>query len=222
MALFRIVWEYTALVMMIFTSPYRLGEYHHDACSIFSYNPQCHPILYNSLTVFVLVMGSQLGAFCPYAIVYCNLEFRLSYNNDLKLFSIRVKESFEPIVLREKTKQQQQQQKKRQVFAIFKSIFLRNRSLSDARWFNGKKCKIGKGNLCLTENWFRRTKCGMLQIITIIIYVSHAKKFLNSILNEAVIDKISNFHKTAQISHIHKNHYFWSIMQIFGPTASSI
>ena len=23
------------------------GEYHHDACSIFSYNPQCHPILYN-------------------------------------------------------------------------------------------------------------------------------------------------------------------------------
>ena len=47
MALFRVVWEYTALVMMIFTSPYRLGEYHHDACSIFSYNPQCHPILYN-------------------------------------------------------------------------------------------------------------------------------------------------------------------------------
>ena len=32
--------EYTAFVMMIFTSPYRLSEYHHDACSIFSYNPQ--------------------------------------------------------------------------------------------------------------------------------------------------------------------------------------
>ena len=47
MALFRVAWEYTTLVMMIFTSPYRLGEYHHDACSIFSYNPQCHPILYN-------------------------------------------------------------------------------------------------------------------------------------------------------------------------------
>ena len=27
MALFRVVWEYTALVMMIFTSPYRLGEW---------------------------------------------------------------------------------------------------------------------------------------------------------------------------------------------------
>ena len=47
MALFQVVWEYTAFVMIIFTSPYRLGEYYHDACSIFSYNPQCHPILYN-------------------------------------------------------------------------------------------------------------------------------------------------------------------------------
>ena len=35
MALFQVVGEYTVLVMMIFTSPYRLGEYHHDACSIF-------------------------------------------------------------------------------------------------------------------------------------------------------------------------------------------
>ena len=49
MALFQVVWEYTAFVMIIFTSPYRLGEYYHDACSIFSYNPQCHPILYNSM-----------------------------------------------------------------------------------------------------------------------------------------------------------------------------
>ena len=32
------------------------------------------------------------------------------------------------------------------------SIFLRNRSLSDARWFYGKKCKIGKRNLYVTEN----------------------------------------------------------------------
>ena len=31
-------------------------------------------------------------------------------------------------------------------------IFLRNRSLSDARWFYGKKRKIGKGNLYITEN----------------------------------------------------------------------
>ena len=43
--------------------------------------------------------------------------------------------------------------KRRRVLALFISIFLRNRSLSDARWFYGKKRKIGKGNLYLTENW---------------------------------------------------------------------
>ena len=29
---------------------------------------------------------------------------------------------------------------------------MRNWSLSDARWFYGKKCKIGKRNMFLTEN----------------------------------------------------------------------
>ena len=42
--------------------------------------------------------------------------------------------------------------KRRRVLALFISIFLRNRSLSDARWFYDKKPKIGKGNLYLTEN----------------------------------------------------------------------
>ena len=42
--------------------------------------------------------------------------------------------------------------KRRWVLALFISIFLRNRSLSDARWFYGKKRKFGKGNLYLTEN----------------------------------------------------------------------
>ena len=42
--------------------------------------------------------------------------------------------------------------KRRRVLALFISIFLRNRSLSDARWFYGKKRKIGNGNLYLTEN----------------------------------------------------------------------
>ena len=60
---------------------------------------------------------------------------------NLKLFSIRVKELFEPIVLW-----------RRGVLALFISIFLRNRSLSDARWFYGKTRTIGKGNLYLTEN----------------------------------------------------------------------
>ena len=42
--------------------------------------------------------------------------------------------------------------KRRRVLALFIGIFLRNRSLSDARWFYDKKRKIGKGNLYLTEN----------------------------------------------------------------------
>ena len=42
--------------------------------------------------------------------------------------------------------------KRRRVLALFISIFLRNRSLSDTGWFYGKKRKIGKGNLYLTEN----------------------------------------------------------------------
>ena len=74
--------------------------------------------------------------FCPYAIiVYCYLEFKLRYLKNVKLFSVRVKELFEPVVLR----------KRQRVFALFKSIFLRNRSLSNARWFCGKKTQNLEG-----------------------------------------------------------------------------
>ena len=56
--------------------------------------------------------------------MYCYLEFKLRYLKNLKLFSIRVKELSEPIVLLKK---------KATGLALFISIFLRNRSLSDAR-----------------------------------------------------------------------------------------
>ena len=55
-------------------------------------------------------------------------------------FSIWVKELLEPIVLRKKG---------RRVFALFKRIFVRNWFWSNARWFYGKKHKIGQGNLYL-------------------------------------------------------------------------
>ena len=50
------------------------------------------------------------------------------------------------------------------VLPLFKNIFLKNRSLSNARWFYSKKCKIGYGNLYLTENWFSRNEmwCAMV------------------------------------------------------------
>ena len=62
--------------------------------------------------------------------VYCYLEFKLSYLKNLKLFSIRVKELFEPIVKIIKNKGWRG-------FALFKSIFSRNRPLSNARRFCG-------------------------------------------------------------------------------------
>ena len=68
--------------------------------------------------------------------MYCYLEFKLRYLKNLKLFSIRVKELFEPIVLRKKGDG---------FFALFKSIFLRNRSLSNASEFEVKKTsKLGR------------------------------------------------------------------------------
>ena len=69
-------------------------------------------IIVISVNVF---KGSQLGTFFPLAIVYCYLEFKLCYLKNLKLFSIRVKESFEPIVLRKK---------KATGFCSFYNIFL--------------------------------------------------------------------------------------------------
>ena len=74
--------------------------------------------------------------------VYCYLELKLRYLKNLKLFSITVKELFKPIA----------KKKRRRVFALFITFFLRNRSLSNARGFYGKKRKIRKGNFYLTEN----------------------------------------------------------------------
>ena len=52
-----------------------------------------------------LLRGNKImGVFCPYAIVYCYHEFKLRYLKNQKLFSIRVKELFESIVLEKKKK----------------------------------------------------------------------------------------------------------------------
>ena len=93
--------------------------------------------------------GSQLGAFSPIGYSNCYLEFKLWHLKNLKLFSIRVKELFGPIFL---------WGKKWHVFALFTSIFLRNRSLSNDRWLYGKKRKNGKGNLYLTGNWLGKNE----------------------------------------------------------------
>ena len=74
---------------------------------------------------------------------------------------------------------------------------MRNRSFSNARWFYGKKCKTGKGNLYLTENQLSWNE--MCCASDNCKYMCHtfAKEFLNSNFNEAVIDKISIFQDIA-------------------------
>ena len=59
-----------------------------------------HQIL--SSQAFSTRKGSQLGDFSPYEIVCCYLELKLRYIKNLKLFSIWMKELFEPIVLQKK------------------------------------------------------------------------------------------------------------------------
>ena len=149
------------------------------------------------------VKGSQLGTFCPQAIVYCYLEFKLHYLKNLKLFSSRVKELFEPIVLR----------KKGDGFLLFLKAF----SWETDLWvtlgdFAVKKPKIGKGNLYLTENRLSRNE--MLCSSDNHNNMRHicAKELLDSNFNETVIDKISIFQEIApNFTYIWKHHNFSSI-----------
>ena len=83
---------------------------------------------YNMQQIYFRFKGSQPGAFCSSAVVHCNLKFKLCFLKSLKLFSVRVKELFKPIVLG----------KKQWIFPHFKRIFFRNRSLSNARGFWSK------------------------------------------------------------------------------------
>ena len=103
------------------------------------------PLLNHGIVLcqFSLLRGHNWQHFAhrPQCTVTLNSKFAIF--KTWKLFSIRVKELNEPIVL---------WKKRRRVIALFISIFLRNLSLSNARWFYGKKRKIGKGNLYLTEN----------------------------------------------------------------------
>ena len=94
--------------------------------------------------------------------------------------------------------------KRRQVFALFKSIFLRNQSFSNARWFYGFKNPANwEGNLYLTENWLSRNE--MWCVADNHNYMCHicAKGFLDSNFNK------SNFQEIAQnFTYLRKSQYF--------------
>ena len=101
-----------------------------------------------------------------------------------------------------------------QVQCPLKSIFLRNRSLSNARWFYGKKRKIGKGNLYITENRLK-SKCAVLQIITVICVTHVQKNFQIQTWIKQLLTKYQFFTKLPQIPHIHMNLNFSSIFATF-------
>ena len=111
------------------------------------------------------IKGSQLGAFCSQTIVYGYPEFKLRYLKNLKLFSIRVKELFEPTDLRREADG---------IFALFKSIFLR----------------LGRNEIwCAEDNhsymchmaYFLRN-CPKFYIFTKIVFPKHNWNFLDQLL----------------------------------------
>ena len=105
-----------------------------------------------------------------------------------------------PIILWKKKK------KKIRVFVVFKIIFLRNRSFSNARCIYGKKCKIGKGNLYLTENRFSRGEMWCAVVNHNHMRHMYAKGFLDWNFKFCEI-----FTKLPQISHTHKN---WIVLLV--------
>ena len=126
-----------------------------------------------------------------------NVTLKLRYHKNQKLFSIRVKELFEHVVL-----------------LFLKAFSWETDLLVTLCDFTVKKTsKIGKGNPYLTEirwSWYKM-RCAadnhnymMCKII-----------FLDLNFNWAVIDKIVIFTKLPEISHIHKNRIFKSIFETF-------
>ena len=150
-----------------------------------------------------IVTARRYGQIIPWQrnewVYCCYLEFKLCYLKNLKLSSIRIKRIIRANSFAGK--------KSRRVFALFKSIFLRNQSLSNAGWFYGKKRKIGKGNPYLAEN--RLSKNEMWCAANNHNDTCHTFGFVGSNLNQEVIYKISNFHEIVPNFTYSQKSYFY-------------
>ena len=93
---------------------------------------------------------------------------------------------------------------KMRIFDLFKGIFSRNWSLSNARWFNGKKRKIGKRNLYLSENRLSRNEMCYAVENTIICVTYVQKNFEIQTFIKQLLTKYQILTKLPEISHIHK------------------
>ena len=117
-----------------------------------------------------------------------------------------------------KKKKKKKKKKRRRDFALFKCIFLRNRSFSNAGWFYGKKRKIEKGNLYLTENRFSRNKiwCAVVNHNHMHHIIMCKKIFRFELLLGQLLTKYQCFTKLPQISHTHKKllslKYNWTFL----------
>ena len=139
--------------------------------------------------------------------MYFYIEFKLRYLKNLELFLIRVKELFEPIVLR----------KKADGFLLFLKAFSWEIDLSVTLGdFTVKNAKIGKGNLYLTENGLSRNEiyCAA-DIHNYMCHIYVQKDFQIRTLIKQLLIKYQIFTKLPQISHIHKNRNFLSIIGTF-------
>ena len=106
--------------------------------------------------------------------------------------------------------------KRRRVLALFVSIFSRNRSLSDARWFCGKKRKIGKGNLYLTENRLSWNVMCCASDNDNYMCQTRAKEFLKIRASiKKLLTKYHIFTILPQISHFQQFRNFSSIFATF-------
>ena len=72
--------------------------------------------------------GSQMDVFCILVMVYCYLEFKQIYLINLKCFHLE----------ENKYLSQHFCEEGRRLFGLLKSVFLRNGSLNNARWFYPK------------------------------------------------------------------------------------
>ena len=141
--------------------------------------------------------------------MYCYHEFKLSYLKNLKLFSIKSKRIIWAYSF---------VKKRRQVLALFINIFLRNRSLSD-----GKKCKFGKGNLYLTENWLSWNKmCCTSNNHN--YYVSHiCKRIFKFELQLSSYWQNTTFSRYCPKFNVFTKIIIFQVyLQLFRPTASSL
>ena len=139
-----------------------------------------------------LIKGSQLSAFCPY----------IGYNSALLTWiQIWRQQSFSDRVKMNKSRRSG-------LYAL-----LGNWSLSNVWWFYGLKktqnSKLDRGMINLYSYSLKiycvETKCGMRQIITIVLHVSHG--FAKGLLDKKKNSLLTKYHGIAQKS----SHIFMKI-----------